>query len=294
MEKKAFVNSDGDFLIMPEKGRLDIQTEMGKLMVRPGEMVVVQSGLKFKVSLPDGPSRGYVREIYAAHFELPELGPLGATGLADMRDFEHPIAGFDIDRTNWEIVYKITGQLLHANRITPLLMLSDGLEITCHHADPSSLALLTARSKVPGTPLVDICVIGPHWDVMDGYGPPYFHRNSACELITFVTVPSSGTFRPAFESGIVNYQTVFAPHGPLAAEHKTAVEEKLGPTYNYDGFIIEPSSPLLFTEFARKSPKFKEHDVALWKGLEPTFMKHVDQVNARLKAAGLPLLVQGN
>lgn len=128
MEKKAFVNSDGDFLIMPEKGRLDIQTEMGKLMVRPGEMVVVQSGLKFKVSLPDGPSRGYVREIYAAHFELPELGPLGATGLADMRDFEHPIAGFDIDRTNWEIVYKITGQLLHANRITPLLMLSDGLE----------------------------------------------------------------------------------------------------------------------------------------------------------------------
>lgn len=40
------------------------------------------------------------------------------------------------------------------------------------HADPSSLALLTARSKVPGTPLVDICVIGPHWDVMDGYGPP--------------------------------------------------------------------------------------------------------------------------
>lgn len=39
---------------------------------------------------------------------------------------------------------------------------------------------------------------------------------------------------------------------------------------------------------------FAEHDVALWKGLEPTFMKHVDQVNARLKAAGLPLLVQGN
>ena len=30
MEKTAFVNSDGDFLIAPAFGRLDIQTEMGK------------------------------------------------------------------------------------------------------------------------------------------------------------------------------------------------------------------------------------------------------------------------
>jgi homogentisate 1,2-dioxygenase len=30
MEKTAFVNSDGDFLIVPAFGRLDIQTEMGK------------------------------------------------------------------------------------------------------------------------------------------------------------------------------------------------------------------------------------------------------------------------
>lgn len=30
MDKTAFVNSDGDFLIVPTTGRLDIQTEMGK------------------------------------------------------------------------------------------------------------------------------------------------------------------------------------------------------------------------------------------------------------------------
>lgn len=30
MAKKAFVNSDGDFLILPQQGRLDIQTEFGK------------------------------------------------------------------------------------------------------------------------------------------------------------------------------------------------------------------------------------------------------------------------
>lgn len=30
MQNKAFVNSDGDFLIIPQEGRLDIQTELGK------------------------------------------------------------------------------------------------------------------------------------------------------------------------------------------------------------------------------------------------------------------------
>lgn len=30
MGRTAFVNSDGDFLIVPVEGRLDIQTEMGK------------------------------------------------------------------------------------------------------------------------------------------------------------------------------------------------------------------------------------------------------------------------
>ena len=30
MEKEAFLNSDGDFLIVPVHGRLDIQTELGK------------------------------------------------------------------------------------------------------------------------------------------------------------------------------------------------------------------------------------------------------------------------
>jgi homogentisate 1,2-dioxygenase len=30
MEKEAFVNTDGDLLISPSQGRLDIQTEFGK------------------------------------------------------------------------------------------------------------------------------------------------------------------------------------------------------------------------------------------------------------------------
>ena len=47
-----------------------------------------------------------IQEIYGSHYELPELGPLGANGLANPRDFEHPVASFDIDQKPWEIVYK--------------------------------------------------------------------------------------------------------------------------------------------------------------------------------------------
>ena len=46
-----------------------------------------------------------IQEIYGSHYELPELGPLGANGLANVRDFEHPVAHFDIDLTPWDRAY---------------------------------------------------------------------------------------------------------------------------------------------------------------------------------------------
>jgi homogentisate 1,2-dioxygenase len=47
-------------------------------------------------------SNSSVQEIYGSHYELPELGPLGSNGMALLRDFEHPIASFDLDTTEWE------------------------------------------------------------------------------------------------------------------------------------------------------------------------------------------------
>ena len=51
-----------------------------------------------------------VQEIYGAHYELPELGPLGANGMANVRDFEHPVASFDIDQSDWESEYILFAQ----------------------------------------------------------------------------------------------------------------------------------------------------------------------------------------
>lgn len=76
MGDRAFYNSDGDFLIVPQLGALDITTEFGKIYVEPNEICVIQQGMRFSVSV-EGPTRGYVLEVYDGHFKLPDLGPIG-------------------------------------------------------------------------------------------------------------------------------------------------------------------------------------------------------------------------
>jgi homogentisate 1,2-dioxygenase len=38
--------------------------------------IVFQAGMKFSVEV-EGPSRGYVLEVFGQHFQLPNLGPIG-------------------------------------------------------------------------------------------------------------------------------------------------------------------------------------------------------------------------
>jgi homogentisate 1,2-dioxygenase len=46
MGNEAFYSADGDFLIVPQHGVLDIQTELGKLLVRPNEICVIPRGVR--------------------------------------------------------------------------------------------------------------------------------------------------------------------------------------------------------------------------------------------------------
>lgn len=51
MGKTTFVNSDGDFLIVPHKGTLYIKTLCGKLTVSPREICIIPRGMKFTVDV---------------------------------------------------------------------------------------------------------------------------------------------------------------------------------------------------------------------------------------------------
>jgi homogentisate 1,2-dioxygenase len=92
----AFSSQDGEALVVPQSGALNITTEFGKLLVRQNEIAVIPRGIRYRVTLPEGkPCRGYVCELYQGHFRLPELGIIGSTGLGNARDFQVPTAFFD-------------------------------------------------------------------------------------------------------------------------------------------------------------------------------------------------------
>src|SRR5690349_20467073 len=59
MAKRVFVDADGELLIIPQQGVLQLATELGRMEVPPGSIAVVPRGVKFRVEV-DGEARGYV------------------------------------------------------------------------------------------------------------------------------------------------------------------------------------------------------------------------------------------
>lgn len=312
MDKRAFCNGDGEMLICPQQGRLNIQTELGKMMVKPGEVCVIQRGIKFKVILPDGPSRGYILEVFGSRFTLPDLGPLGGNGLANPRDFESPIACFEIDQhSQWEIIYKISGKMhgchqehtpfdvvaWHGNYV-PYKYDTDKFiyvgSISRDHIDPSIFCVLTAPSKQTRISLADFLIIGERWDVAsDTFRPPFYHRNAACEFLGLIYGEYPGR-SDGFLPGGASLETGFCPHGVDYNVWNAASNEELVPEKISKGSLVimfESSMPLTITDYAMNRSGVKNgYEPKMWDDLGPNFMNHLEQVNADLKAAGLPQL----
>ncbi|KAI4762465.1 homogentisate 1,2-dioxygenase [Aureobasidium sp. EXF-3400] len=303
MKKTAFVNSDGDYLICPQQGVLDIQTEFGMLFVQPGEIVVIQRGQKFKVNLPDGPSRGYILEIWGANFELPELGPLGANGLANTRDFLHPLAKYEIEQEPWTVTYKLGGKLFrssqqhspfdvvawHGNYVPYKYDLTKFVNvgsISVDHIDPSIFCVLTARSRDPAAPLADFLIFSPRWDVASHtYRPPYFHRNVASEFMGLLYGDYGGR-SDEFQPGGASYECGMVPHGVAYEEFKVATENEPPVMQISQGAIaimFESSRPFTITDFAWNTDKKHEHDPKMWDNLVDNFSKYQDEVNKLLE-----------
>ncbi|RAL15773.1 putative homogentisate 1,2-dioxygenase [Aspergillus homomorphus CBS 101889] len=305
MTKKAFVNSDGEMLIIPQQGALDIQTEFGPLFVQPGELVVIQRGIRFRVELPDGPSRGYILEIWGSQFELPELGPLGANGLANARDFLVPTAKYEISQESWEIVYKLGGKFFkskqnhspfdvvawHGNYVPYKYDLTKFVNvgsISVDHIDPSIFCVLTAKSRDLTAPLADLLIFSPRWDVASHtYRPPYYHRNAASELMGLIYGDYGGR-SDAFQPGSISFECGMVPHG-VAYEEFQAATTTAPPTMQISlasmAFMFESSRPFTITEFAWSSAKRHEHEPKMWDNLVDHFSEHAAEVQAALAQA---------
>jgi homogentisate 1,2-dioxygenase len=178
MERRAFYCADGDFMIFPQTGIIGVTTELGKLSVAPNELCVIPRGIRFSVDVT-GPSRGFVLEVFnPGHFTLPDLGPIGANGLANPRDFLAPVAAFVDKDEPWEVVGKYMGHLSHyAMDHCPydvvgwhgnyypykydMARFQVLGSISWDHTDPSLFTILTVPSAVPGAAVVDVLTVNP-------------------------------------------------------------------------------------------------------------------------------------
>ena len=95
MRNRYFYSADGELLIVPQLGTLELNTELGRIDLEPQEVAVIPRGLRFRVDVQAGAARGYICENFGAPFRLPDLGPIGSNGLANPRDFLAPRARYE-------------------------------------------------------------------------------------------------------------------------------------------------------------------------------------------------------
>ena len=289
MADRAFVNADGEMLLVPQQGKLTLTTELGVLDVAPGEIALLPRGMAFKVAV-DGPSRGYVCENYGAPFRLPELGPIGSNGLANPRDFLAPVAAFEDPAGSCEIVRKYGGALWRARSApTPFNVVAwhgnlapvkyDTANfmtigsISFDHPDPSIFTVLTSPSDTPGTANVDFVIFPPRWLVAeDTFRPPWYHRNVMSEFMGLVHGQYDA--KPeGFKPGGMSLHNCMVPHGPDAEAFHKATNAELAPHKLDDtlAFMFESRWRFHPTEFALRNSAFDAAYADCWASLQDSF-----------------------
>jgi len=242
--QRAFVNADGEMLIVPQQGEMTLTTELGLLRIAPGQIALLPRGLAFKVAV-DGPTRAYVCENHGAPFRLPELGPIGSNGLANARDFKAPVAAFEADPQPIEIVRKFGGRLWRTTGMSPFNVVAwHGNLVPCSydtkhfmtigsisfdHPDPSIFTVLTSPSDTPGVANCDFVIFPPRWMVAeDTFRPPWYHRNLMSEFMGLVQGQYDA--KPdGFKPGGCSLHNSMVPHGPDATAFEKASGAPLAP-----------------------------------------------------------------
>ena len=292
MTDRFFFNADGEMLIVPQLGRLRLHTELGRIDVAPGEISVIQRGIKFRVELMDKEVRGYVCENYGSLLRLPDLGPIGANGLANPRDFQTPVASFEERDGDFKLIAKFQGNLWSADiDHSPLSVVAwhgnyapykyDLANFMCintvsfDHPDPSIYTVLTAPSEIPGTANFDFVVFPPRWMVAEHtFRPPWFHRNFMNEFMGLIRGQYDAKAE-GFVPGGASLHNCMAGHGPDSETFDKATAAELKPVFLADtlAFMFETRFVCRPTKFALESSELDEQYFECWQNLPKRFGK---------------------
>ena len=318
MGDRYFYNADGEMLIVPEMGRLGILTELGAMQIGPGEVAVIPRGLKFKVEIAgsgvssphvskgstealtnvratDTPTaettaRGYICENYGQQFRLPDLGPIGANGLANPRDFETPVAWFEDREGPTEIVAKFGGNLWtcetdhspldvvawHGNYAPyryDLRRFNTIGSISFDHPDPSIFTVLTSPSEQTGVANCDFVIFPDRWLVAENtFRPPWYHRNTMSEYMGLI-YGAYDAKEEGFVPGGGSLHNQMSAHGPDLGAFEKASNAELAPQ-KLSGtlaFMFESRYIIRPTKFAMETSELQHEYFEVWQRLKKNF-----------------------
>lgn len=292
MGDRYFYNADGEMLIVPEMGRLGILTELGAMQVGPGSVAVLPRGLKFKVepAAGDDKCRGYICENYGAQFRIPDLGPIGANGLANPRDFETPVAWYEDREGPMEIVAKFGGNLWacetdhspldvvawHGNYAPyryDLRRFNTIGSISFDHPDPSIFTVLTSPSSEPGVANCDFVIFPDRWLVAENtFRPPWYHRNVMSEYMGLVYGQYDAK-EEGFVAGGGSLHNQMSAHGPDLDAFEKASNADLQPQKlaGTMAFMFESRYTIRSTKFAMETEALQKDYYEVWQGLRKNF-----------------------
>jgi len=288
MQSEFFYNADGELIFIPEQGKILIKTEFGELTVEPTEIAVIPSGVKFQVQISEPYVRGYVGENFGSPFNLPELGPIGANGLANPRDFQTPTAHFENTSGDFWLITKFQGNLWQARihhspfdvvgwhgNFAPykynLKHFNTINSVSFDHPDPSIFTVLTSPTNTPGVANIDFVIFPERWMVTDHtFRPPYYHRNIMSEYMGLIKGEYDA--KPdGFIAGGASLHNCMQAHGPDRDAYEKATKSKLKPEYyeNTLAFMFESSRVWHPTDFAQTSDLRQKDYLNCWQDIKP-------------------------
>lgn len=290
MEDRYFANNDGEMLFVPYSGEINLHTEFGKLNICPGMIALIPRGVKFRMEVIGKETKGYLCENAGTPLTLPQLGIIGANGLANPRHFKYPVAAFEQKSNSVQLLCKNQNKLWQAScNHSPLnvvawhgnyapycydLSLFNTINtVSFDHPDPSIFTVLSSESNTPGVANLDFVIFPPRWMVAEHtFRPPYYHRNYMNELMGLIRGEYDAK-KEGFAPGGVSIHNCMTAHGPDQISYELATTQNLKPeTYlNTLAFMFETKDVWQVTELAMDSPARQRDYLNCWQGLKAHF-----------------------
>ena len=291
METRFLYDADAELLLVPQAGRLELATEMGRLQLEPQEIAVIPRGVRFQVRLLDAQARGYVCENFGAALKLPDLGVIGSNGLANPRDICTPVAAYEDREGDFELVARFQGNLWsarighspldvvawhgnHAPYKYDLRRFNTIGSISYDHPDPSIFLVLQSVSDTPGVDTIDFVVFPPRILVAQNtFRPPWYHRNVASEFMGLIHGAYDAKAE-GFVPGGASLHNCMSAHGPDADTFaKASAADTSRPDYLTEtmAFMFESCDVFRPTTFALETAQLQEDYFRCWQNLGKHF-----------------------